>query len=138
MSVAPACKVSVVLVAIGFIPTLLHFLPSLANPLQDTKNGMLQSKQKEVSNKAAAQPFRDPLTNYDYSHSKQYLDLRVKDCTFRLQNNPNDATQLILRGVTYWHLEEFPKALADLKKAISLSPSKCSPSVYRIIGECYA
>jgi tetratricopeptide (TPR) repeat protein len=52
---------------------------------------------------------------------------RIAACTALIEGGKNDrapefVAALVSRGVTYWHLDKMPLALADLNRAIALDP----------------
>jgi len=67
---------------------------------------------------------------------------RLKECikmaTESIKQNPRDGMQYSLRGLAYWHLEQYKSAIQDLTKASQLLKEKTPFQVYRARGECYA
>jgi serine/threonine protein kinase/Flp pilus assembly protein TadD len=47
----------------------------------------------------------------------------IQRLTHILENHPQDVSALIQRGNTYWHIEEYDKAVADYLEAVRLDPN---------------
>ena len=59
----------------------------------------------------------------------------IKKYTRQIQRNPYDAEAYYWRGTSYYKLEQYDRAIADLNKAIQINPNFVDP--YLRLGLAY-
>lgn len=125
--------VALALLLCGFSPLYLN--PALAQ-LQSTKERLTETDLAKEKKSRTAQPPRasySRLLDTSVALSREYLDKNIHVCSLSIQRNPNYVEGYMVRGLSYWRLEDSAHASCDLEKAFSLSPNLATPEMLRIL-----
>lgn len=118
----------------------LYLNPALAQP-QSTKGRLAETNLEKEKKLRTALPLRasySRLLDSSVALSREFLDKNIQVCSMSIQRNPNYVEGYMVRGLSYWRLEDSAHASSDLEKAFSLAPNLATPEMLRILAECFA
>lgn len=119
---------------------LLYLNAAVAQPQSQSKrlSETELAKKEKLRNALRPRASYARLLDNSVALSREHLDKNIHVCSMSIQRNANDAQAYLVRGLSYWRLEDSLHASCDLEKAFILAPNLATPEMLRILAECFA